>query len=255
MIKISRIISEFDKYISSCKPIDRLAVFHSTKLRHAEEILNTGLIIPQKIDNYDKESSFLFYGRASYPINGKGISDNYPVCFIFKPTIFDLDKVYPFDSGAFISGRYKGFVNEVEQLSDFQLEPDYDYVSRFINFFYTSKDKYRQGRYNVNNIDMLKFNDYLLNAYARIISCPTIDTDHRKNTIEFIVSEPIRIADHIIGIVMPKELEACDDLMDKINNTYKIKHSSYRTIFNANLVYYFSEIYELASSLAEELGL
>lgn len=248
---MSSITDELVAYLSDHKS-EPMALFHTAPLRKAIGILDDGRIDPKKqdFDDYPALSAFLFYGRASYPIDGKSLNEFLPMCFIFKQSVVNITKAYVFDSGAYLNKRYHSVLTGNEKLDDFALIPDYEYISRFIGLFFTNKAAYRKGRFN--DID-LNLSDFTLASYKRIVNIEDSSVDHRKSTVELVSEESIKLKDHIIGIIIPDEFQN-DPKMNHIKMA-GIKYECYDVIEGCKPTYYFSEIYSKACRLAEELGL
>ncbi len=145
-------ISRLEKYCGDLgKTLCELPGTHVTSVFVFDAILDSGVLKPQICRDFKKELTYVFLGRPAYKLNVVGgpssSLQNLPVCFVVRPEfIKPIDRVYPFDSGAFLNGRYEGLLPHGAQIDDFRLTPTVGAARGIIERFYGTNEKYLLNR-------------------------------------------------------------------------------------------------------------
>ena len=250
----------FDKVISENSDYRILPLTHKVTCFKAQELLDDKVISPIECDVFNgKKLIYLFYGLPSYAIaQGKGSRNDYsyyPVCFLLNFEKISFGNVFPFDSGAFKEEYYKKYLNDEMKLYDFALQPNIDYINRFVSTFYSSNKDYYHGK-TKSSFDSLDYNpvlDYHIDSYIRMISrTEESSIDARAHSVEIISEDSIPLGQSLLAIFAPRDF--CDqfEIATKYANIDIIKYntfnydppSSYNSIIK-DLVYKYVEEKEL----------
>ncbi len=108
-----------------------LPLCHTTRWKYFEKILDKGFISkefskfpdPNPVGVKIEKMVYLFYGMPFYIYevgNGTAINsevtEDMPIGLIFKPELSnDVDRFYPFDTGALLANKYSGILNANEE--------------------------------------------------------------------------------------------------------------------------------------------
>lgn len=108
-----------------------------------------GYVIPSHCPLFNCDLTYLFYGRPAYRFGYDGsmrAGQWAPCVFVFHPTI-ELRGVqmYPFDTGAFLRGRFEQWIPRQYSLADFELPISCGAPGHFIQAFYGSNVDYWVG--------------------------------------------------------------------------------------------------------------
>lgn len=212
-----------DKYKKSNKDLDvNLFLFHSTNLKSFNEIMEAKepRITLIENDKYpkDKKVFFAFYGLSSYKYEKNSLPEWTPICLVLNP-INDFSEVFPFDSGAYSSERYKNYINELK-LESFKLENHYDIINKVIYTFFDDENGYIQSK--VSN----GFNPDTSNIHCmqlkKLYNSIDNESDVRKCTFEIIFEKEITLKDNLKAIIAPYSLKSSNRLIDNMKKIWKV---------------------------------
>ncbi|MBF8271006.1 MAG: hypothetical protein HW380_111 [Magnetococcales bacterium] len=212
----------FKDYVKSMdslgKPLPTpMPLTHVTGSKSFEKILNDGHLMPQTCSFLGQNLVYCFYGRAAYRPIPEGLKkkkhaqpSHLPACILL-----DGDKLpkrsgqYPFDSGAFLSKRFKGLLlgstgGGVETLKPYELHDDPGCPGRCVFAFYENNDDYFHEQPRDQLIkestcgEVSNYHDMLKTRISNHI-------DDRAMTFEIRFDQPIPLDDKtVIKIVLPQ---------------------------------------------------
>lgn len=128
---------------------DKLPLLHITGTGVARNIILTGMLEARPCKFFNEKLLYFFFGRPAYRLrNGEKKSDQIsrsPFVFILNSDFVSPKYVYPFDSGAALSGKYTG-EDPTLCLKDYELNPSIEGARKHLNWAFDSVDDYLQGR-------------------------------------------------------------------------------------------------------------
>ncbi|MBE9636302.1 hypothetical protein [Salipiger mangrovisoli] len=221
-----------------------LPLLHTTSAYNFVDISRGEVISPSQCDVFNENLTYLFYGRPAYRTQEaihRSLKFHWPFCFIIDPKFIDkIRAIYPFDTGAFALGLYKGFFDKKARIEDFRLPGDMTFARKLTGRFYNdAKDYLRGGTEKIENLPLIEFEAQGIQALANFppsasLSPNSPSRDERSTSIEIQVEHEILIRDACLAIVIPEPWEtelifkdAAErwDMKDKIH-TYEIDATS-----------------------------
>ncbi|MGY6125993.1 hypothetical protein ACW9YV_10975 [Paraburkholderia strydomiana] len=119
---------------------------HVTAVSIAQIAVKRGYLLPERCDYFGRDLTYLNYGRPAYPLGGDRLMNSGlfgPVVFIFNPIIERRGVLlFPFDSGAFRTGRYTRWIPREYPLDNYAMIPGDDAPRRLICGVYGSNEAY-----------------------------------------------------------------------------------------------------------------
>lgn len=187
-----------------------LPLMHITKGLLAEDVIRSGELSPVYCNALKRPLAYLFYGRPAYRVHGDGVikfSAACPFCFVFSPDLIEsADRIYAFDSGAFIARLYSHAMMEEMNLDDFSLESRTDRPNKLISAAFRSREDYIKGdrrgvKYPEEGAEDWEFH---AQAYLQLLSSRgRNEPDDRISAMEMTVSAPIKLSDFLKGLIVP----------------------------------------------------
>ena len=239
----------------------RLPLFHTTRAYHAKKILFDQAITPRKCEVFHgEELSYLFYGRPSYKFTDEMSISKYwqlPTVFLFDSDVCNIERVFPFDTGAFEAKLYPKFFGMMPR-DEYELKGIEDYPSKIVSAFFVDAERYFKlsprlekdfiNRYSVS------IADEEIRALYDLISFNTSKVDDRRFSIEMQTRDKIDLSlGKCRAVIMPEEYLESDELMEICNNL-KIDVMSYPTYPLKQEMYYYA-IYNAIYDLYRQWGL
>lgn len=196
-----------------------LPLCHTTKWKDFEKILEE--------DNLSKDFSkfpdpnpqniatekiiYLFYGLPFYiyetgngdEINSE-VTEDLPIGLIFKPELSDtVERFYPFDTGALLSGNYKNtFDITGEEIEIYEVPiSDGKEMQKFVKHYYNSNECYCFGRLNNSVSPASPKEENLLRLFA---FSSKSKTDLRSRSIEIHSLKDIKLSTNLFAIILPR---------------------------------------------------
>lgn len=137
--------------------ITPLPFIHTATGKIAADILQAGELKPQACKVFGVDLSYLYYGRPDYKPNflpGQfANSMGKPVMFAINPTAISDCQVAPFDSGAYIDGRFEEVMGQMkpekrssEFSKKYELINGIDTPRKYVQFLYGENIHYYDGR-------------------------------------------------------------------------------------------------------------
>lgn len=192
-------LNEYLKMKESCETL--LPLVHTTLFSSAKIILKDEAIEPQRCPVFEKELSYLFYGKQEYRKRIVGTTanpslGNFYVCFVFSPISINPYSIFPFDTGAWYKKYYKkiyGFHGEFDAKSAnsrFLMGNSLECLPKYVSTFWGSNDNYLEDLC----VDALPANtpNCIQEVYNLIKSRPK-KVDGRKHTPEIITDQVINL--------------------------------------------------------------
>lgn len=229
---------------------------HTTKGTRIYDILGAGKLSVSTCPVFKHEKLlYCFVGRPAYKLSDLSVSDFWltPVCFVFdNPLPIAPKRIYPFDSGAFVSTRLG------EEFADFrvdrfELPGDYKNLSKLISVFFGSVSKYRRAQARDRNRIAEKYgigpNGFSILALSSLLTKrPNDEFDDRNSAIEVQFSDDIDLkVPQLKGIVLAEEW------MDDPHLALAIKdigcHVETYPIYPLSRASYSSKIYEAVEKI------
>ncbi len=214
--------SHFNGLLKNGDDLKTLPSMHKQDWYTAKLTLSSGTINPNPCPVFSGHSlAYYFYGKPSYfvanNIGARGDNIYYPVCYIIDTSCIEIEKVFPFDSGAFAHNLFKGFIHELMEINDFSIKPDISQIKSFIKTFYDTNDNYYRG---LPKCDTNSFsNDEIVAAYVNIITNKGEENfDERCSSIEIISKKPIYLNTCLQAIVVPYEFSCSNKYVINLKN-------------------------------------
>lgn len=200
-----------------------LPLTHATDGYGLREIIEAGSIKPSDCKVFNEPILYLFYGRPAYRPNGgradaPSLSAYAPTCFVLPPLTVTINRIFPFDSGAFKRGAMDGHKHHSMNLEDFLLEPDANTPRRLVRLFYGDLESYflnkplADPRYPASVMEAEAYH-----SLAR--SEGNKGLDERATTIELHTANEIALAGGISAVVLPENLLSDSAIRDPLKKT------------------------------------
>jgi len=237
---------------NSVATVESLPLVHSTRSYNFRAILAGSSLSPQPCDVFKGEDiNYFFVGRPAY----KHRSDNstaepweLPCCFIFEAdAVSPAKRVFPFDSGAFVSQRYPSYIGTMP-LKEFESSGN-EAIGKIIGSFFGSSDRYFNLSPRPREEFELEFSltpfDAELSAAMRLAGEGTPTSfDDRRFTIEVQTDTALDLGEiNPIAVIIPEVYLDIDGVLDKIENEWKAEPIGY-PIYPLNLAAYYAVIYK-----------
>jgi hypothetical protein len=244
----------FTDYLKTFPVQPLLPLAHSTSFLHFRDILSSHVLTPTPCTVFkDEELLYLFYGRPAYRVSrgvlGSPQLRHLPVCFLLQPDAITTPKrVYPFDSGAFMSNLFKNFLTGLD-LDNFALLDDFPKtLQRLISAFYGSNLNYYYGKMDGpasgSPLD-IEVNAYLamLRDTGVAFASESTSSDDRRYTIEIQADSSIQLAaedaadangnmvvrNRVVAVALPLPALGEDEIMEPVTKIWKAEPITYPT--------------------------
>ncbi|KAA3604350.1 MAG: hypothetical protein DWQ01_22340 [Planctomycetota bacterium] len=128
-----------------------LPISHISEARYLDSILSGKALVPRTCRFLQEDLVYCFYGPPAYRLNSfqsENVMD-YPIAFLFKPSaMLQADLAIPFDSGAFLSGKYDSPKPTLKDLRRFQVSLSHPerQVKSLVALLYQGNKEYLEGR-------------------------------------------------------------------------------------------------------------
>jgi hypothetical protein len=226
----SRMFRDFVAGASPAAPT--LPLVHLTYMRNLPELIAKNSIPATDCDVYKTNLCYFFYGKPAYQTKGDRASKLLPeaaVCLVLRTELLpEPRRVYPFDTGAFIEGRYGSYMPEKAELVDFELEPARESAARLVSLFYGNNQNYFRGE--VATTKQLSALDYAAHTYRSLAASETsTDFDERCCTCELQFERDIPLGDGVLeSIALPDRAYEDPALRKHCDEVWRIKPILYR---------------------------
>lgn len=231
-----------------------MPLFHTTRAYHAKKILRDRAIEPRNCQVFKNEKlSYLFYGRPSYKLNDDDAATKYwqlPTVFIFDADVCQVERLYPFDSGAFENKMYPSFFGMMPR-EEYELRGFADYPQKIVSAFFVDAERYFKLKPRKEDDFLHRYSvattDEEIRALYDLISANENKVDDRRFSIEVQTKDRLDISlGKCRAMIIPEEyleseevIETCVDLNIDILSypTYPLKqemyyYAIYNVVFN-----------------------
>lgn len=197
-----------------------LPLTHLTDYHRSLPIFQSGEIsAPKPCPVFKENLVYAFYGRPSYRVNFPN-TDAYttvsyaPVCFIFKPDMAPIRRVFPFDTGGF--GLYKACFHHTDKVEDFSLDITPSSAQKIVGKFYGANVAY----YDIKPLSGLTFGalDVAVQNYYNLITGTAHGGDDRNSAIEFQFDAPLKLSGNLLAVIAPDELANDSSVLNILSN-------------------------------------
>jgi hypothetical protein len=178
-----------------------LPLVHTTESYYLKKIVDTGKIKARRCNVFAGETlSYFFVGRAAYKRNLQQEAEYWelPTCLVFSFFVEGAKRIFPFDSGAFQSGRYPNFINMMD-MEDFEVHGDPEAPHKIIGtFFNSSRNYYRLNSRPKEQFDSTFDVDVLdeeMKALHKLIQHKDKRSDDRRFAIEVQFDADVELKD------------------------------------------------------------
>lgn len=201
-----------------------LPLIHNADIAFFEKIRKTGTIEPQERPEYDNELlAFFFYGRPAYrphidldTVNAKAFA---PVCLVMNHELInDCWRIMPFDSGAYLSGKFSPPIHPTMDRGEFELAVHPTAPMKLIKMFFGSEREYFDG-HPERTVDFDPWTNLVGDSYEKLIR-QQVNTplDDRVSAIEIQMNKNIEISFKTIAVILPKEYIDKPGIIDQIQS-------------------------------------
>jgi hypothetical protein len=215
-------VNDFPAFLADFSEATPMPLFHSTSSYNFRAISQAASadLTPTHCPVFNEDLLYFFYGRPAYRVSDHN-SDTIayaPVCFIIKPDVVMLvERVFPFDTGAFHHGRFAQYVHESMTKDSFQLGSDLTAARKAITAFFGSCRRYYLGQLSPTLAP--SFSQMELATYVQIVKRPLADiVDDRRYSIEVQTRSSIALIGNTLAVVLPYEA-----MEDSAINTFVVK--------------------------------
>lgn len=200
-----------------------LPLVHTTESYYLKKIIETGAIKVQPCNVFAGENlSYFFVGRAAYKreLHQEAEYWELPTCLVFDFFVNGAKRIYPFDSGAYVSKRYPNFINMMD-LEDFEVGGDVEAPHKLIGTFFNSgRNYYRLSARPKEQFEALFDVDVLdeeMKALHKLILYKDQKYDDRRFAIELQFDADIDLKDRKpILAIFPETYLANEEYIAKI---------------------------------------
>jgi len=209
-LKTTNAKSSFYNLFDDDTELKVLPLTHKQDWFTAKTTLKEGKLKPTPCDVFEGEDLiYYFYGKPSYfiaqNVGSRGDSVYFPVCFIIDIEKVKIDKVFPFDSGAFANGMYDGFIHSGMDINDFSVKPTIEQIAGLVKNFFINNDNYYRSKPKCCSDDY-EDNDEV-KAYVNIINNIGQEKfDERSSAIEIISKSENILKESLVAIILPADL-------------------------------------------------
>jgi len=210
-----------------------LPLAHVSSVGGFDSILASGKLVPRHCDLLQRSCVFLSYGAVHFrPASRQVIAQRppppeLPIVFLFQPSLLSsVDRCYPFDTGALLSGRFGHDETGKEWRATFTpidercavLVKDGHGPWSLVQRLYESNERYLDGNAVPRGSETGVLGELLrlLRADLRVAGI-----DQRQQTIECIASSELLLDAKLCWVGLPEgDLEAdCYELLDRIDSS------------------------------------
>jgi len=190
-----------------------MSLAHTTDGWVFEEALvhGAGQLEPTECKFLGGKVLYFFYGRPSYRPNF--LIDNtaqeafHSVCFLFDPrSISEIHKIFPFDTGAFVSERYCDHLHPGMKLEHFEMGSDLRSAQSLVDKFFGSNSEYFLGK--VRSDFETVGAPQTAKAYHSLVSSKGVSlTDSRRSSVEIQIRERVDLKTaRVMAVILPEAM-------------------------------------------------
>ncbi len=234
-----------------------LPIIHSCECFDARSILRSHKLEARFCKVFNKKLLYFYYGKPSYPVGEK--SEGYRADFEYAPACFILNiqniyiyihKVFPFDSGAFFTDKYRDFLHRSMKIENFELECSTSGIRKYISYMYGNNESYYDGIAKELKPTGRPCIDGLVNMST---ASGTMKFDERARTIEILSKKSVPIQSAVKCIILPQNLLQDKGIVSFLDAN-NIEYYYYKVRQLTHPTSYYSKIVEMVETYLEEKG-
>lgn len=195
-----------------------LPLTHVTKAINLEKIIVGKWLKPTHCPNFDEDILYTFYGRAAYRVAGDGVIRNEslsPVCLVFNGELIKRAKnIFPFDTGAYKNRMYKHHFGDELKLDDYSIGTDIELPNQLIQSLYKTVGNYFDADTRIvpPRTEVTRKSDMSAGLYLDLIKSEgRNEPDDRVGSIEVLLQDAVKVADHLRCIILPDAFDVESD--------------------------------------------
>lgn len=185
-----------------------LPLVHGSDAFKFMNALEDGELKPQACDVFIGETLlYFFYGRPSYRANAEAeptsLAHYLPVLLILKPDFAGLiQRIFPFDSGAFSRGFYSAHLHHDMTIGDFGLDVSTNTPGKLISAFFGDAVSYLRAE-PTSSLDLPPEQMEALSYKSMIAARDANALDSRGAAIEIQAVSAVSLTDHVQAVILP----------------------------------------------------
>ncbi|WP_097595031.1 hypothetical protein [Rhizobium anhuiense] len=236
-----------------------LPLVHSTESANIWKMLREEQVAVTPCDTFTGENlAYFFHGRPAYRKFHKHPQDwELPFVLVLKSTcLFNIRRIFPFDSGAFFSARLPSYVSRFDQ-AGYDVSEQGGAVNLLIDIFFGGDVSYFHGkaktRQEVARRNGLNMRYAQVLALCSLYNRENLEADDRSLAIEIQTDHDVSIKDKLLGVVLPRAY--FDD--KELKKYFKQRGVQVRQydIYPINSEAYVANVYEEVKAIYKKLGL
>lgn len=237
----------------------QLPLAHTTEADNIWGMLANNKIETVACDTFTGENlAYFFHGRPAYrKFYVKPQEWQLPIVLVLKSTcLLNIKRIFPFDSGAFHSGRYPEYISNFDN-DGYELSNIEKSIDLIVDLFFDTDENYFAGKPQPTNEfrhkRRLTARHSEISALCSLYNREDSDADDRSIAIEIQTDEGVDIADAILGVVLPRPYFDDSTLKERFQNSdIVIKHYD---VYPLNTEAYMLMIYTEVKNIYKKLGL
>jgi hypothetical protein len=191
-----------------------LDLIHVTSVGYGREIVSLGQIETTHCAVFKRELVYLFLARPAYRLrNGGAKSDQinrFPCAFVIRvDNLGPPFHIFPFDTGAAVSGCYGDTVDPHVYLEDYELDPELRAAQRHIEWAFGSNRRYYEGDLIPGLRESLRAWQSAGHGYLTIAGLAATGSnrpDKRASAIEVAYARHLPLKDNVRLVIFPQQL-------------------------------------------------
>lgn len=211
---------------------------------------------------FDEHLNYFFVGRPAYKteIDAEAKYWELPCCFILDLPVSRAKRIYPFDTGGYLSNppRYPRFITMID-LDEFLVKDDPRAIDKLIGSFFTSRARYFlmdprnetdfQRRFNV------QITDEEITALYELIKAKRGAGDDRRLSLEVQFDHAVELSDrNVLAVVIPEVYLESAIIMETIEIDLKAEAIPY-PIWPIKKEFHYHAIYTAVHEFYKDKGL
>jgi hypothetical protein len=256
--------TSFSEFLNrnTIKPSAELPMVHTTAAYFLKKIRAGDAIMPQDCEVFGGKLSYFFFARPAYKIKGDGnqVSEwELPACFIFDYHVIPKPKrVFPFDSGAFRSGKVPNYIGMMP-VEEFDVANVPNAASRIVGAYFADVRSYFDSHAKGTTDFQAEFSPGVFDAEVKAvhrlaIADGTSKLDDRKITVEIQTEEMIDLrVKKPLAVVAPLPYMHNVEFRDHVLKLWKADLITYPVSPLSSEAYY-GLIYERVEALYKSWG-
>lgn len=236
-----------------------LPIVHSSESKNLLRMLMEEKVAVTECDTFRGENlAYFFHGRPAYRrYHARPKQWQLPFVLVLKSTcLMAMKRVFPFDSGAFFSGRLPDYLSEFDH-AGYELSENSNPIDLLIDIFFGSDRDYFLGNpkstQEVVHRKRLNIRHSEVMALCSMYNGDQLAADDRTLTIELQSDRDVSIKDQLLGVVMPRPYFD-DKALKAVLKSRKVIAKAYDT-HPISTESYVAQVYTEVKAIYAKLGL